>query len=110
MGRGEPYETKEVTKDEFYTSYFNLTAEELEQIAHQSNDMIKHCSIRSKFGEEQCEVLRTGRDRLFTATYGICYMFNYVGTEKTIKPITSSYGGPEFGLNLIIDMESEYQC
>lgn len=106
MGRGEPYEMKDVTTDEFYTNYLNLTAEKLEQIAHQSNDMIKHCSIRSKLGEEQCEVLRNGRDKLFTTSYGICYMFNYVGTDTAITPITSSYGGPEFGLQLIIDMES----
>ena len=115
MGSGEPYETKSTDRDEFYSSYLNLTSNEIEQIAHQPEDMIKHCRIQSKFGEEQCNALRKGKYKMFTAVYGMCYMFNYVGVDNPYfrineeQAIKSNYGGPEFGLDLIIDMESRYQ-
>ena len=82
MGSGEPYETKSADRDAFYSTYLSLTSNEIAQIAHQPDDMIKHCSMSSKFGEEQCNALRNGQYKMFTAIYGMCYMFNYVGIEN----------------------------
>ena len=63
--------------------------------------------------EKQIQKVSKGKYKMFTAVYGMCYMFNYVGVENpyfTInedQSIKSNYGGPEFGLELIIDIESK---
>ena len=54
-------------------------------------------------GSEMCI-----RDRVFTARYGICYMFNPAGKGDTSAKLVSNYGGPSFGLELILDIEIKY--
>ena len=101
----------EIVRDDFLRNYLELDAKEIKQIAHQPGDMIKYCSMHGPYGDDKCEELRQGSVKIFTARYGVCYMFNHQshnGRHKEAKPLRSSYGGPEFGLELIIDMESKY--
>ena len=49
-----------------------------------------------------------GDAKVFTSKYGICYMFNPGAREDNSKKLVSNYGGPSFGLELILDIEIKY--
>ena len=57
-------------------------------------------------GDKKCEELMKGHGAVFTTRYGVCYMFD--AAAKNGGSIVSNYGGPNFGLELLIDMESEH--
>ena len=108
MGSGEPYHTDEVTEEEFIDTYLTLNGREIRQIAHQPEDIIKHCRMPSKLGVEKCKEVQGRTMSFFTPKYGICYIFNFVGKHENRIGLTSNYGGPQFGLELILDIEGMY--
>ena len=97
-----------ITNDAFLNSYLSLDTNDLMKIGHQAGDMIKYCKMHSRGGDEKCNELVNGDAKVFTARYGICYMFNPSGKGGTSSKLVSNYGGPSFGLELILDIEIKY--
>ena len=96
--------------DQFLQDYFKLDARAIYLIAHQPQDMVKSCKMRGHNGDRKCDDLKKGYDSVFTTRYGICYMFNARKPNTSENDLVSNYGGPSFGLELLIDMESEFFC
>ena len=101
-------EMEVITDDVFLNSYLSLDTNDLMKIAHQAGDMIKYCNMHSLHGDEKCKELIEGHAKVFTARYGVCYMFNPAGKGGTSAKLVSNYGGPSFGLELILDIEIKY--
>ena len=97
-----------IIEDAFLNSYLSIATNNLMKIGHQAGDMIKYCKMHSHHGEEKCNELIKGDAKVFTARYGICYMFNPAGKGDTSAKLVSNYGGPSFGLELILDIEIKY--
>ena len=100
--------TEAITEDAFLNSYLSLDTNNLMKIGHQAGDMIKHCKMHSHHGDEKCDELIKGDAKVFTARYGICYMFNPTAKDGASEKLVSNYGGPSFGLELILDIEIKY--
>ena len=98
-------EDTETKSDWFLQKYFRLDADAIYHVAHQAQDMVISCKMRGRDGDKKCEELKKGHGAVFTTRYGVCYMFN--AAAKNGGTIVSNYGGPNFGLELLIDMESE---
>ena len=99
---------EDTTHEAFLNSYLSLDNDDLLKIAHQPADMIKHCKMHSRHGTEKCNELIQGIANPFTAIYGVCYMFNFAVKGYTNNTLVSNYGGPSFGLELILDIEIKY--
>ena len=97
-----------IIEDAFLNSYLSIATNNLMKIGHQAGDMIKYCKMHSHHGDEKCNELIKGDAKVFTARYGICYMFNPAGKGDTSAKLVSNYGGPSFGLELILDIEIKY--
>ena len=100
-------EDTDMKLDRFVQKYIKLDEGAIYGIAHQPQDMIKSCKMRGRNGDEKCDELTKGGARVFTTRFGICYMFNPVAAKSTKRALVSNYGGPNFGLELIIDIESK---
>ena len=96
---------EDITDDVFLNSYLSLDTNDLMKIGHQAGDMIKYCKMHSRHGDEKCNELIKGNAKVFTARYGICYMFNPAAKGDISDKLVSNYGGPSFGLELILDIE-----
>ena len=70
--------------------------------------MIKYCEYADNTMKESCDELIKGSVKIFGPATGVCYSFNFVGLDKKKNPAPVVYGGQEFGLQLIIDIEGEY--
>ena len=100
--------TLEITNDVFLNTLLSLDSDDIIKIAHQPGDMIRSCKMHSRHGEEKCNQLTKGVAKVFTARFGICYMFNPGAKKYASKELVSNYGGPGFGLELILDIEIMY--
>ena len=113
LRKGGPYYTKRIDKDDFYNLYLNLTMEEVVAVAHRPQDMIKHCQFaRVPMYSPYCNELIDGANKMFAPVPGLCYGFNFKAALRPSKdnatnssPLTTLYGGREFGLQLIVDIE-----
>ena len=99
---------EEITEEDFLKSYIGLDRDNLLDIAHQPRDMIKYCKMHSRNGAKKCNALTEGKAMVFTARYGVCYMFNPALKDNHGSQLLSNYGGPSFGLELILDIEGKY--
>ena len=87
--------------------------EETIAVAHQPQDLIKHC----KFGGVSlvppfCTELMEGAVKLFSPKIGVCYGFNFRNTSRDDGFFNlfngtaySMYSGREFGLQLVLHIE-----
>ena len=100
--------TLDSTNEDFLNTFLGLDSDDIIKIAHQPGDMIRSCKMHSRYGEEKCNELTKGVAKVFTARHGICYMFNPGAKKYTSKELVSNYGGPGFGLELILDIEITY--
>ena len=104
-------ETKNVTNVyEFWRYYLKLNHDEISEIAHQPRDMIIGCiySKQVRQSDPRCtDFLANGGTKIFTPSYGVCYMFNFKGLETERYPAMTFYPGEEYGLQLTINVESK---
>lgn len=101
----EWYHSSNAIKSDFYGEYLNLTKDDMIKIAHQPKDMIKSCMYGGYEGSLSCNDLINGSVKMISPVTGICYSFNYLGLEPDRQSEPAIYGGPEFGLQIIIDIE-----
>ena len=105
-----PYYTDRIDNNDFYGSYLNLTMEEVIAVAHQPKDMIMHCVVGSvPMLKPFCDELIQGHIKMFTPTYGVCYGFNFNFLDETRLPLRSNYAGRDFGLELVLNIESKFR-
>ena len=93
----------------FRQYYLNLNHEEVSAVAHQPIDMIKDCvySAQSTSSDPKCtELVTNGGTKIFTPSYGVCYMFNFKGLRTEQYPPVTFYPGEQYGLQLTINIES----
>ena len=83
--------------------------EDVIAIAHQPRDMIKSCIFEEIPHMDNCSELINGAMKIFSPQYGVCYGFNILGNNVDKDSAYSSYGGPKFGLQLVLDIEGNYQ-
>ena len=68
--------------------------------------MIKHCEFFGKaMYDPYCSELVQGSVKMFAPAFGVCYAFNFQGVDGDKVSAYSMYGGPEWGLQLILDVE-----
>ena len=106
----ESYHLSNVIKNDFYGEYLNLTKDDMIKIAHQPEDMIKSCMYGGYEGSLSCKELINGSVKMISPVTGICYSFNFLGLEPDRQSELVIYGGPEFGLQIIIDIEGNQNC
>ena len=83
--------------------------EDVIAIAHQPQNMIKSCIFNEIPRLDNCSELMNGVVKIFSPQYGVCYGFNVLGNNADKDSIYSNYGGPKFGLQLVLDIEGNYQ-
>ena len=111
--KDEPNDEKEANATnvyKFWRYYLKLDHDEIAQIAHQPKDMIIGCiyskQVRQK--DPRCtDFLTKGGIKIFTPSYGVCYMFNFKGLSVEKHPAVTFYPGEEYGLQLTINVESK---
>ena len=89
-----------------------LTADDLLKIAHQPNQLIRSCTF-SGMVDVGCYNFQNGSIRLINPLFGVCYSFNYHPPKKfdshiPYDPKITSFSGQHFGLELEIDVESNF--
>ena len=89
--------------------------EETIAIAHQPEDLIKHCGFAGvPMYPPYCKELIQGNVKLFSPQIGVCYGFNFRNTSRIDTfdlfngTAYSMYSGREFGLQLVLDIEGQY--
>ena len=102
---GGPYYSKRATKNDFYNAYLKLTKEDVIAIAHQPEDLIKYCEFSGYPVSPGCTELIKGTHKIFGPATGVCYSFNFRGLNRSIESEIAVYGGQEFGLQLVLDVE-----
>ena len=87
----------------------NLTMDEVTAIAHQPHDMIKYCEFGGiPMFSPYCTELVSGSVKMFAPAFGVCYVFNFQKLYENKSSAFSIYGGVEFGLQLVLDIEGRY--
>ena len=105
---GGPYHSKRADKYDFFNAYLNLTKEDVTAIAHQAEDMIKYCEYGGAPVNPSCDELINGSVKMFSPGTGVCYSFNFRGLGGNLMPEAAIYGGQEFGLSVILDLEGKH--
>ena len=107
LSNGGPYffNKENVSEDSFMQEYLKLDAYEIAALAHQPEDMFKHCSIRGNDSSEKCKELQIGHNKIFSPHQGVCYAFNMVAKDNLNQSFQIDNLGPPNGLALIIDVE-----
>ena len=82
--------------------------EDVTAIAHQPEDMIKYCEYGGYRVKPSCNELINGSVKMFSPATGVCYSFNFVRLGGNQMPEMAIYGGEEFGLRLVIDIEGKH--
>ena len=106
-----PYHTAAITRNDFYQAYLALTMEETISVAHKPEEMVIFCMVGGiPMMSPYCNDLITGSVKMFAPTYGVCYVFNFKDPTGNVPPLRTNYAGRDFGLELIINIESKIQC
>ena len=108
MQKDELHLSPQMQISEFYKYYLKLNKDEVEKVAHQPQDMIKYCAFAAQENTKDCSEFIKGSIKMFSPTFGVCYVYNFKGIGTNRPSQASVYGGPEFGLELIFDVERAY--
>ena len=107
ISKGGPYYSKRINPNDFYEAYLQLTMNETIAIAHRPQDMIKGCIFGEYPSLQNCTELTRGTVKIFSPDYGVCYGFNVLDRYTDKDSVYSVYGGPKFGLQLILNIEGK---
>ena len=108
----EKEKVTEGTIHDFRKAYLELKHDELLEMAHQPSEMIIECIYmkRIRHKDPVCtELIKNGGTKIFSPTYGVCYMFNFKGLNEKTKGLTHFMSGEEYGLQLTLNVESKYR-
>ena len=106
--KGGPYYTNKITRHDFYPVYLNLTMDEMIAVAHHPDDMVISCMVNGiPMMTPYCNDLIQGTVKMFAPTYGVCYGFNFKDWKENTPSLITNYAGRDFGLELILNIESK---
>ena len=106
-----PYYTGKITRNAFYQTYLGLTTDEMIAVAHHPDDMVVSCMVNGiPMLTPYCNDLIQGTIKMFAPTYGVCYGFNFKDWKENTPSLITNYAGRDFGLELIINIESTMQA
>ena len=93
----------------FLEIYFKLNRTELSDLAHTPTDTIKKCSMGPITVTDECLKTMSGENatRIITPRYGVCYLHNFEPLNSSKHSEASGSSGPDYGLNLILDIQSD---
>ena len=102
--------TQDEMSQAFLELYFKLNPTELSDLAHTPEDTIKKCSMGTIEVTDQCKKTMNGNNsvRVITPRYGVCYLHNFEALDSDTDPEAAGSSGPDYGLNLILDIQSHY--
>ena len=95
---------------DFRRLYLKLNRDELMEMAHQPKDMILQCIYLQRIRQQEpfcTDLMQNGGTKIFSPTYGVCYMFNFKGINEHVNPLGSYMSGEEYGLQLTLNIESK---
>ena len=104
---------EELVKDQieqaFLKIYFKLNQTELSDLAHSPEDTIKDCSAMGGISN-QCKKTMNGQkaNRVMIPRYGVCYLHNFEQLNSGIRPEGVGSSGPDYGLQLVFNINSHY--
>ena len=103
-----PYYSGTMDRNNFYQAYLDLTMDEMIAVAHQPEDMIISCIVNGiPMMTPYCNDLIQGNEKMFAPAYGVCYVFNSKDWMGNTPSLITNYAGRDFGLELIINIESK---
>ena len=103
-----PYYTDKITRQDFYPAYLDLTMDEMIAVAHHPEDMVVSCMVNGiPMMTPYCNDLIQGTVKMFAPTYGVCYGFNFKDWKRNTPSLITNYAGRDFGLELILNIESK---
>ena len=80
------------------------------EISHQPKDMILECIYMQRIRRQDpfcADLMLNGGTKIFTPTYGVCYMFNFKGVNQSIHPLGTYVAGEPYALQLTLNIESK---
>ena len=103
-----PYYTKKIYRNDFYQAYLGLSMDEMIAVAHHPEDMVISCMVNGiPMMTPYCNDLIQGTVKIFAPTYGVCYGFNFKDWKGNTPSLITNYAGRDFGLELILNIESK---
>ena len=103
-----PYYTDKITRHDFYPVYLDLTMDEMIAVAHHPEDMVISCMVNGiPMLTPYCNNLIQGTVKMFAPTYGVCHGFNFKDWKGNTPSLITNYAGRDFGLELILNIESK---
>ena len=89
---------------------FKLNITELADLAHTPKNTIKKCTMGSITVTDQCKqtMSDTNATKIISPRYGVCYLHNFEPLNSSSSPEGAGSSGPDYGLNLILDIQSHY--
>ena len=108
------YYLSNYSKSHLNDMYLKLTRTELLEFAHHPSEFIVKCTIGRTINNDNynqmmvsaCDQFKNSNTyALFSPAHGVCYTFNFQGTNSSMQPLFSFYPGEEYGLRLILDIQ-----
>ena len=79
-------------------------------MAHSPDKTVKKCTLGLMTVTDQClrTMNNTEAKRVIIPRYGVCYLHNFERLDSSITPEQTGASGPDYGLNFIFDIQSEF--
>ena len=94
----------------FYDIYVELTADEMDELSHRPEDMIKDCRWNGEINEICKHFMEKGGTHIYVPKFGVCYVINFKGLNHfnpDFEELKANAAGPDHGLRLILDIQSK---
>ena len=82
----------------------------MSDLAHSPDKTVKKCTLGLMTVTDQClrTMNNTEAKRVIIPRYGVCYLHNFERLDSSITPEQTGASGPDYGLNFIFDIQSEF--
>lgn len=94
--------------DDFIATYGNLTEEEIIEMAHQPNKMVKWCVFNNMPNHSECQRFIDDPTKIFSPLRGVCHVFNHVVDDGQLaqgQRLHLNDSGMASGLTLVLELE-----
>ena len=93
-----------------YDMYMGLTGEEMSDLAHHPQDMIKECHWNGEMNDMCKDFKENGGTKVYVPKFGVCYVINFKGTAHSnpFEELKAHAAGADHGLKLILDIQSKF--
>ena len=97
-----------IASNMLYDMYMKLTANEMKDLAHRPQDMIKECLWNGQVNDICEAFVKDGGTKIYVPKFGVCYIINFKGTNSSGAGVKLKVhnAGVDHGLKLILDIQS----